>query len=598
MGKVRAAVLGGSIGVVLAGAQVLAALPVQALPMAPALLLGAPTITAPTAGATVSGEAVTVSANAPLGATAIRFDIDGRSYSADVSGGAASISFDSYGVAGPLTIAAHACDGGGCAENTSDSVDVTVDNGTLVLDRPAANDVLGDPFTASATTTGGSVRMSMDGYQVAVLTAPPYSVEVSPANTGGHWTDGSHVFAAQRCSADLQSCEPAVTASFTLRSQLHPTVSVGSARISPNQDGRRDSTSVDYVLDSRQQVSWSVLDAADAVVRGPVEVGTLPAGSWTFRYDGRDDTGSPLPSGRYLLRLETQAPLSDGGTVTGSAEAPLIVDLNPPRAVGGSASWSTFYPVADRYRDTVTLGARLRERTTSRRIEVFAPGGALVRRIAVPGRGTGWHSASFDGRRPDGSLLPEGTYRFRMVARDLAGNDGRSRTWSFDLSHKKLVRRTASATLTPNESLVDVAIGSCSRIRLPARSDWPGSFRYMSNYDRCSGTTQGEDLAVSRHTITVRRAARYGVVRVSAYGGRATSRRPGTAFLGYLKASGAPSDFGTDLAATTGWHAAPKAALGGLKTRSRAFRWIAGTYGTSYYAIRSFRVSYVYFVLR
>jgi flagellar hook assembly protein FlgD len=51
-------------------------------------------------------------------------------------------------------------------------------------------------------------------------------------------------------------------------------------------------------------VRLAVYDLAGRQVR-VLAAGALPAGRYTFRWDGRNEAGSPVPSGMYLVRVDT-----------------------------------------------------------------------------------------------------------------------------------------------------------------------------------------------------------------------------------------------------------------------------------------------------
>lgn len=81
-------------------------------------------------------------------------------------------------------------------------------------------------------------------------------------------------------------------------------------------------------------------DASGHVVR-TLELGALPAGPAHFTWDGRDETGAVLPSGRYSVAV--RAVDADGGPVQVDLSARGVVDAvtyeggYPALSVGGSA---------------------------------------------------------------------------------------------------------------------------------------------------------------------------------------------------------------------------------------------------------------------
>jgi len=70
-------------------------------------------------------------------------------------------------------------------------------------------------------------------------------------------------------------------------------------------------TNVDFFLEAVSVVELDVYDVAGRRVR-TLFVGTLPAGEHAARWDGRDASGSAVPSGAYFIRLKV------GGVVVAS----------------------------------------------------------------------------------------------------------------------------------------------------------------------------------------------------------------------------------------------------------------------------------------
>jgi len=76
------------------------------------------------------------------------------------------------------------------------------------------------------------------------------------------------------------------------------------ARVSPNPF--RNSTRISFSLPRRSEVCLSIYDIAGRLVR-TVTKGSLPAGHHDYRWDGRDETGSPVSSGVYFWLVDSDA---------------------------------------------------------------------------------------------------------------------------------------------------------------------------------------------------------------------------------------------------------------------------------------------------
>ena len=136
----------------------------------------------------------------------------------------------------------------------------------------------------------------------------------------------------------------------------------------------------------------------------------------SFTWDGRNDDGDPVAEGFYSFVLEIT---DDYGTTGRSEPRQVLVDNTPP-AVTVETRYLIFSPDGDGSRDSLLI-----LQSGSSEVRWFGQFldsvGAVVRTF----RWTDGQPTDFlwDGRDEDGRLLPDGTYRYRIGARDLAGND-------------------------------------------------------------------------------------------------------------------------------------------------------------------------------
>jgi flagellar hook assembly protein FlgD len=552
----------------------------------------APTILSPAQGSTVGG---IVELSAQSSAAKVRFTVSGTGIVRDapVTAGTATASLDSFGLRGPQTVVAVDCDEPSQCAGTGDAVEVTIANAPLVLSSPTDGQTVGTSFMASAEPAGPAVRFSFDGAVVGTSQQPPHQVTIDTSLVA----EGPHLVTAVTCDAELVSCDgEAAQATVVVVNQLRPRlVSVSPDPFSPNGDGRKDSATVTYRLDRAQRVTWSVLRDG-AVVRGPVSIGTRQEGTHRFELDGRDDAGRRLGTGGYMLRLTTSANL-DGSPVTGLAEAAFAIDVTAPRADRLKASPATVFPVRDSYRDTTTISARLREGGVEAQVQILDSRGRKVRSLRVPGR-RGDVAVTWNGRRAKGDLVPEGTYRYRIVVTDPAGNRFTSDARTLRVSHKRLVERTTTRTLLPRSSAVAALIGDCSAIGTPARRGWPKSLAYLSNYYVCFNPSDVDLLAVTRHAVTLPKAFRPGTIRVDTYGARTVPGFPDRGVVLYERRNGDISAKGALLRPAERWHVGDRVPAERFVNKQQRFRWWAGTTNGYWYSVRSFRVTYRYEVLR
>lgn len=296
--------------------------------------------------------------------------------------------------------------------------------------------------------------------------------------------------------------------------------------------------------------------------------------------------------------LSVQQCNSDATYCNGKTDAVVVLkDTKAPNWSDVSSSLSTVYPVRDNFKDTTTLSARVSEALTSAKVEIRKSGGPLVRTIKLGREDKGKVVARWNGRKGNGSLVPNGKYLFRFVGADKAGLVGKSNDKAVNVSDKSLVKKSLTKVVSAFGSFRGNGSGSCSDLfRLSydnVRFDWPKGVGYYSNaYCRGRGT---EDLAIGGHSIGLKRAKRYGQVSISAFGAGA-SRHAGPGGLLSIRTNGklgATARLGT----APGWYG-----VRGLKLAKYAkgarLRWLVGTVNGNWYDVKEFRISYTYFVLQ
>lgn len=554
-----------------------------------------PSLVAPTAGSTVSG--VTSFAATTGDGTKVLFNVGALHAFAPVVDGVATLDVDTYGLAeGAATVTVAGCDDTNACGPTSSPTTVTVANGTPSITSPAKGAKVGTSFVVSAANTGGLLQFKLDGALVAQATSAPYQATIDASGLA----DGDHTLQIVRCNTAGSLCQPASAPGYTVHlvTALDPVMSqISPARISPNGDGRFDAATIRYTLDQSQTASWSVLNAAGSVVRGPVNLGQLASGAHSFVFDGKDAAKRPLPSGGYRVRLDTTVDLGGDSSVNGRAERAITVDLKAPTASGVNAIPKTVYPVKDNYVDTTKLIARPSEQLTSVKVEVRNGAGRVVRILDAGGYMNGTKQVVWNGRTATGTIVPAGTYRFRFVMRDTAGNDGRTGDVPVVVSAKKLVKYTATKVMVPKPTVTKTLIGSCSRVEYPAKPSWPGSLAYLSNYAVCYDPSASEEVAITQHTLTLPAATKYGSIRVSAYGSKDLANFNDIGLVLYQDKGGDLSDYGVELHPAARWYTGDLV-NGSDFVSARKFKFWAGTSLGNYYDIKSFKVTYSYFQLK
>ena len=550
-------------------------------------------LTAPTPGASLSGG---IAVSATSGMPNVRFDLVGTTASVTlpVVSGSASGTLPSWGVDGAQTVRARGCDATTCGQaGTTGTAAVTVSNAAPVLTSPLEGDAVGLSFVATATATGGAVRFYADGTTpLALVTAAPYSLAIDTTVLA----DGVHAISAASCTADGVTCDlghPSNAVSITV-TRLRPTLTVAPNPFSPNADKRRDTTTATYTVDQQSGVMISVYGPTGLLVRGPIAVGTKAIGTYTWIWDGRATSKALVADGTYRVVVATD----NGSGVLGQVSAPVRSDRTKPALTVAVPSVRTFYPVKDAYYDTVLLGATSKEPLSALTVYVRNAAGAKVRTLTALAKPAGRVAIAWDGRNSSRVLQPAGTYRFQVLAQDVAGTQALSTVGSVALSRKHLVKKLASVAVAPRPSARLWAVGDCSIVYYSVRKGWPNSYGYYSNgyTGACNPAAPDSDLAAVIHSYTLPKAIRYGTVQVTATGGTAPYRADSAGLIYYDRA-GFLTSVGASLSPRYATHSARVVPASSYLYHGREMWWLVGTTSSNWYDVVQFHVVWTYYVL-
>ncbi|GAB3881935.1 S8 family serine peptidase [Terrabacter terrigena] len=479
-----------------------------------------PTLTAPADGASVSGP---VSLTAASGAAKVRFSVDGSPLGAPVatSGGSATTVWSTWGLPnGAHTISAADCSTKGLCNPALTQASVTLANAAPVITSPKPSQTLSGSATFTATAAGGAVAFVIDGVRRGLDTSAPFALTYPVSAL----SDGTHSVQAVSCST-TGACSGPTSAAVSFSNQsLHPRFTAVSPGVfSPNSDGRSDSTKVTYSLPDTETVTFVVRNAAGAVVRGPLALGTLTAGSHSVVWNGLLNGGARATSGTYRLELATTRPIT-GGSLRGSAITYARVDMAPPTMSSVTGSGSGFYPYPDTYRDTFSPALTLNEPAVVT-LTVRSSAGAVVRSIAAT-RAVGRTTMTWNGRNTAGALVGAGTYSWSLTAQDGAGNRRTSAKYSVTVSSKRLVTKTA--TVTKNGNTLSSGGGSayCADVDT-GLSDFASGV-WLSNI--CDRGFDGFQIAAATYRFTAPAAISYSSLKIEGYGFSLATSRLGAGF--------------------------------------------------------------------
>lgn len=205
-------------------------------------------------------------------------------------------------------------------------------------------------------------------------------------------------------------------------------LAVSDRAFSPNGDGAKDDISLQPAPASGAPVeSWKldIVDAAGTVRRHYEGVGTPPE---KLSFDGRDGAATKqiLPEGSYRGRLTVAY---RNGWTPQALSPVFLLDLTPPAATVAVLT-KAFSPNGDGNIDQAIFSQEAS--TEDRWIGEVTKDGVAVRTLSFDGQPP--ERAAWDGLDDKGTLAADGTYQYRLVSVDAAGNRGSSQAVSFGLS--------------------------------------------------------------------------------------------------------------------------------------------------------------------
>lgn len=163
------------------------------------------------------------------------------------------------------------------------------------------------PFIASACVSLQSLALATTGIPLTPLELRQLLMDTGRPQGGV----GGHIGPFPDLRAAILEYYASLAASVAQGSAAASGGSDLALAVAPNPF--RDATEVRFALPSGERVSLEVFDVAGRRVRGLLR-GEAPAGERRIAWDGRDETGSPVAPGLYLLRLGA-GPLTAEGRV-------------------------------------------------------------------------------------------------------------------------------------------------------------------------------------------------------------------------------------------------------------------------------------------
>jgi len=466
-------------------------------------------------------------------AAQVQFFVNGASVgTAAVSSGAASLDWATWGYAnGAVSVTATDCAADNACGGQSGATSLDIENPDQpTVTSPAQDKVVTGGFTMTATApTGfsGAIGFLIDGSLRGYDSSAPYSL----AYTGTALSEGGHYVTAVECSVDGTRCNGPVSSDVTFMSDsLHPAItSISANPFSPNHDGVDDTAKITFTLPDTEHVTLQILRAG-SVVRGPVDLGTHPSGTYSWTWAGTNNSGARLGDSTYTVQLNTSATVN-GATVQGQVNKAAVIDTTAPVLSSITGNGAKFYPYPDGYVDTLAPGVTLNEPAVLT-LTVRRTDGSLVRTISAS-EPAGRRSIAWNGRSNGNHLMEAGTYKWSYSAIDNAGNRRNGPTYGLIISAAKLVAK--SATITKNGNSYYTAGASDTNCAGYAQSaSMYSAGVWMENV--CDPDWDGAQIAAAFYHVSIPAAVKYGHLTATTYG--STINPPSQIGSAYVRTDG------------------------------------------------------------
>ena len=204
--------------------------------------------------------------------------------------------------------------------------------------------------------------------------------------------------------------------------------------VSPDS-GRR--VKIVFRVRKSDRLSLAIVDSHDQVVRA-FNSHHVRAGLKTYKWNGRDDAGSPVPDGTYRPRVHLSS-----GHRTILLPNPIVVDTKAPHISLVRTSLKVVSPDGDTVHDYLTVFFHTSEPA---RAVLYANGREVVKLKSFSARRLQWGKGN-------GMPTKPGVYRLRLRAIDQAGNRGpRTRVFTVQIRYiilgRQVIRARAGGRIT------------------------------------------------------------------------------------------------------------------------------------------------------
>lgn len=219
---------------------------------------------------------------------------------------------------------------------------VEIDNTppSAVIDYPKPSDTLGNIIEVSGSAGDPHFESYALEFGQGAVPAEWFTVsgDGTPVKDGvlGRWNNYGleGIWTLRLTAADTAGNESAATVTIDLgeRTDLIRDLAADPQLFSPNDDGRLETTNIRYELTGAGDVKIEIFDSED-ILKKTYTTAAPSAGTYTYTWDGRDDSGIIVPDGSYGIRLTAAfSPVTQEETITVSVDtAAPVVDIKQPR---------------------------------------------------------------------------------------------------------------------------------------------------------------------------------------------------------------------------------------------------------------------------
>jgi len=177
------------------------------------------------------------------------------------------------------------------------------------------------------------------------------------------------------------------------------------------------STTITYTVPTTTDLRVYVKNSSGMEVRTLTQVSSVPAGTRTATWDGKNGSGSVVPTGAYTITVA-----STSATNITPASGTITVTASTPPTTGSltiSVTPASFDPTAGK---TATVTYNNTVKVYTMKVDVKNSSGAVVRNLASYTMiGLGPWTKTWNGKNSAGSIVPDGTYSVVFSGNDSTG---------------------------------------------------------------------------------------------------------------------------------------------------------------------------------